>query len=199
MLKTIKNSFLLLLIFTLLFGGIYPFVTFLIGRLLFPFQAGGSLLFDPKSQTIIGSRLIGQNFTSPIYFHPRPSLTEGGPYNAAKSRGSSYGILSDILIHDVLSRADNYQQFNSLAEGMCIPMDAVTASASGLDPHISISNVLLQAPRVAKARGISENEVHNLIEKFTEHPFFGLLGEARINVLLLNLALDHADVKKEEE
>ncbi len=198
-LKMFKNGLLLLVIFTLFFGGVYPFVTFLIGRMLFPFQTGGSLLFHPQSQTIIGSKLIGQNFTSPVYFHPRPSLTDGGQYNAANSKGSKYGILSETLLHDVLSRAEKYKELNSLAEGICIPIDAVTASASGLDPHISISNALLQAPRVAKTRGISEDEVNGLIEKFTERPFFDLLGETRINVLLLNLALDHALIEKEEE
>jgi potassium-transporting ATPase KdpC subunit len=197
-LKMAKTGFLLMLVLTLFFGGVYPLVTFLLGRALFPFQAGGSLLFHPQTQTIIGSKLIGQNFTSPIYFHPRPSVTEGGEYNAASSRGSELSILSSVLMADILRRAEKYRQSNSLSEDACIPIDAVTASASGLDPHISISNALLQAPRVAKARGISEEEVNLMVQNFTERPFFGLLGEMRINVLMLNLALDHALIEKEE-
>ena len=194
----LRIGFTLLFVFTLFFGGIYPCAAFLIGRVLFPFQAGGSLLFHPKTQTIIGSKLIGQPFTSAIYFHPRPSMTPDGEYNAAFSHGSNHGVLSKGLHAEMLSRAERYRQINALPQDICIPMDAVTASASGLDPHISITNALLQAPRVAKARRISEEEVHTYIEKWTERPFFGLLGETRINVLMLNLALDHASVEKEE-
>lgn len=194
----LRIGFTLLLVFTLFFGGIYPCAAYLIGRVFFPFQAGGSLLFHPKTQTIIGSQLIGQPFTSAIYFHPRPSMTPEGEYNAAQSQGSHHSVCSDSLHTEILGRAERYRQLNGLTEDTCIPMDAVTASASGLDPHISITNALLQAPRVAKGRGIPEEEVHTYIEKWTERPFFGLLGETRINVLMLNLALDHASVEKEE-
>jgi potassium-transporting ATPase KdpC subunit len=198
LLKMIKNAFLLTLVFTVFFGGLYPLMTFLIGRTFFPFQSGGSLLFHPQSQTMIGSKLIAQNFTSSIYFHSRPSMTKGGPYNASSSGGSELSISSPLLMTDILSRAEKYKQSNFLADGICIPIDAVTASASGLDPHISISNALIQAPRVAKARGLSEEEINLMVQNFTERPFFGLLGEARINVLLLNLALDHALIEKEK-
>lgn len=168
---------------------------FVIGKVLFPFQTGGSLLFYPKTQKIIGSKLIGQNFTSPIYFHPRPSL---GGYDAAHSQGSKYSVISAELCERMLACAKEYRELNALSDGACVPIDAVTSSSSGLDPHISISNALLQAARVADARGIPKETVDTLIEKFTEHPFFGLIGETRVNVLMLNLALDHASVEKEE-
>ncbi len=184
-----------MLLFTLFFGGLYPLMTFLIGHALFPFQAGGSLLFDSKKQTLIGSSLLSQNFDSAIYFTPRPSAAD---YNSASSQGSGLGPTSKKLIDNIFSRALEYRQFNSLQPNICIPIDAVTTSASGLDPHISITNALLQAPRVAKARKISEEEVMQLVEKFTERPFFGLIGDDRINVLMLNLALDHTIVEKED-
>jgi K+-transporting ATPase ATPase C chain len=193
--KMMRSGFLLLLLFTLLFGGVYPFVMFVIGKVLFPFQTGGSLLFYPKTQKIIGSKLIGQNFTTPQYFHPRPSL---GEYDAASSQGSKYSVISEELFEQMMKRAHQYRELNGLTDGACIPVDAVTASSSGLDPHISIFNALLQAARVAKTRGIPKETVDTLIEKFTERPLFGLIGQTRVNVLMLNLGLDHAAVEKEE-
>jgi potassium-transporting ATPase KdpC subunit len=192
------NSLLLTFFFILIFGGLYPLCTFFIGHVLFPFQAGGSLLFHPKSQTLIGSKLIAQNFSSPIYFIPRPSVAGIDGYDATDSGGSELAPTSKKLFDEILSRAEQYRRFNALHPDACIPIDAVTASASSLDPHISISNALLQAPRVAKARKLSEEEVMSSIQKFTERPFFGLIGEPRVNVLMLNLALDHMVVEKEE-
>lgn len=197
MVNMIKNAFLLMLVFTLLFGGAYPLTVFLIGRIFFPFQAGGSLLFYPERQTIVGSQLIGQNFTSSRYFHLRPSLTPDEEYNAASSSGSQRGPASPALLQEISTRAELYRLRNFLTGDVCIPIDAVTASASGLDPHISITNALLQAARVASERGISEEEVNDLVQQYTDRPFFGLLGEMRVNVLMLNLALDHAYVEKE--
>lgn len=196
-LKAAKSGFLLTLFFTLFFGGIYPLFTFLVGQAVFPFQASGSLLFNAKSQKLIGSKLIAQDFSSSIYFTPRPSRS-GDNYDASDSGGSELGPTSKKLMDDILSRSEHYRQFNSLHSDTCIPIDAVTVSASSLDPHISIGNALLQAPRVAKARKLPEEEVMELIQKFTERPFFGLIGEPRINVLMLNLALDHTIVEKEE-
>jgi K+-transporting ATPase ATPase C chain len=193
----IKNAFLLMLVFTLLFGGAYPLTLFLIGRIFFPFQAGGSLLFYPERQTLVGSPLIGQHFTSSRYFHLRPSLTPDEEYNAASSSGSQRGPASPALLQEISTRAELYRLTNLLTADTCIPIDAVTASASGLDPHISITNALLQVARVASERGISEEEVNDLVQKYTERPFFGLLGEIRVNVLMLNLALDQAYVQKE--
>ncbi len=186
-----------MLVFTLLFGGAYPLTLFLIGRIFFPFQAGGSLLFYPERQTLVGSPLIGQHFTSSRYFHLRPSLTPDEEYNAASSSGSQRGPASPALLQEISTRAELYRLTNLLTADTCIPIDAVTASASGLDPHISITNALLQVGRVARERGISEEEVNDLVQKYTERPFFGLLGEIRVNVPMLNLALDQAYVQKE--
>ncbi len=194
----IKNAFLLTIFFTLLLGGAYPLTIFLIGRIFFPFQAGGSLLFFPERQTIVGSQLIGQNFASPQYFHMRPSSTPNEEYNAISSSGSLRGPASPAFLEDINARIEWYRSRNDIGEDICIPIDAVTSSASGLDPHISITNALLQAPRVAAVRGIPEEEVHAALQKYTEHPFFGILGETRVNVLMLNLALDHAFVEKEQ-
>jgi potassium-transporting ATPase KdpC subunit len=194
-LKAIKNGFLLTLFFVLFFGGLYPLLTFFIGQILFPFQAGGSLLFQPKSQALIGSKLIAQNFTSAIYFTPRPSFFD---YNAAHSGGSQLGPTSKKLMDDIQSRSEYYRRFNQLHPDVCIPIDAVTISSSSLDPHISLPNALLQAPRVAKVRKLPEEEVMELIQNHTERPLFGLIGEPRVNVLMLNLALDHTIVEKEE-
>jgi K+-transporting ATPase ATPase C chain len=198
LLKTAKTGFLLTLFFTLFFGGIYPFVTFLIGQAFFPFQTQGSLLFDPQTQKFIGSKLIAQDFSSPKYFTPRPCEAHNPSYNAMLSGGSELGPTSKKLLEDVLSRADRYRQFNALQADICIPIDAVTISASNLDPHISVMNALLQVPRVSQARQLSVDELMELVQKYTERPFFGLIGEPRINVLMLNLALDHKIVEKEQ-
>ncbi|MBS0604622.1 MAG: potassium-transporting ATPase subunit KdpC [Verrucomicrobia bacterium] len=197
MIKTLKTAFLLTLTFTLFFGGLYPTCIYLIGHLFFPYQAGGSLLFHPNTQSIIGSELIAQGFDSPVYFHPRPSDTGESPYNGTNSGGSELGPSMKALIDANVTRADQYRQTNCLTPDTCVPVDAVTASSSGLDPHISISNALLQAPRVAMARNMPEEDVHALIQQFTERPSFGLFGEARVNVLMLNLRLDNAVVEKE--
>ncbi len=195
MFKTIKNAFLLLCYFTLFFGGLYPCIVFLIGTLFFPFQAGGSLIFHRKTQSFIGSQLIAQEFKSTRYFHSRPSETKKGHYNGLHSGSSELGPTIKRLIETIASRTENYRVMNSLSPDICVPIDAVAASSSGLDPHISVSNALLQAPRVAKARKISEDDVHVLIQQFTERPSFGLLGEARVNVLLLNLRLDNSIIE----
>lgn len=184
--------------FTLLLGGAYPLTIFLIGRICFPFQAGGSLLFFPERQSIVGSQLIGQKFSSPHYFHMRPSSTPDEEYNASSSSGSLRGPASRAFLEDITARIEWYRAGNDLSDDICIPIDAVTSSASGLDPHISITNALLQTPRVATVRGIPEEEVHILVQQYTERPFFGLLGEMRVNVLMLNLALDRAFVEKEQ-
>lgn len=199
MFKTIKTGFLLTFLFIVFFGGCYPLCTFLIGRALFPFQSGGSLLFDPKRQTLIGSSLIAQKFSDPRYFSSRPSdLRDQKEYNATNSGGTELAPTSRVMLDQVQSCADHYRRFNDLQADVCIPIDAVTVSASNLDPHISIKNALIQALRVSKTRHMPEEEVMNLIQKFTERPFFGLIGESRVNVLLLNLALDHTTVKQEE-
>jgi K+-transporting ATPase ATPase C chain len=148
---------------------------------------------------IAGSALIGQGFKAEHYFHPRPSAAGPDGYNAASSSGSNLGPLSRKLIDQVKERADAYRNENGLPPGMEVPVDAVTASASGLDPHISARNAELQAARVAKARAIPEENVRSTIAQYTEGPRFGFLGEERVNVLKLNLALDALSEKRKPD
>jgi len=181
-------------LFMLITGLAYPLLTTLVANLLFPYQAQGSLI--ERNGEIVGSELIGQQFTEPSYFHPRPSatLTTDGtkpdPYNAAFSPGSNLGPTNKALISEVRMRAEAYREENGLPSDAKVPVDAVTASGSGLDPDISVANADLQARQVAEERGIQEGEVRRLIEEYTEGRQLGLLGESRVNVLELNLALD---------
>lgn len=193
-----RKGLVLTLFFTAIFGGIYPLFVFCIGQLFFPFHAEGSLLFSPKTQTLVGSELIAQGFESPRYFHPRPSETKIHAYNGMHSGSSELGPTQKLLIETNLKRAQHYRKINSLSPDTYVPVDAITASASGLDPHISLSNALLQAPRVAQERNCSEEKVHTFIEQCTRRASFGLFGEARVNVLMLNLALDRAVIEKVE-
>lgn len=195
----LKIGLVLTLFFTFIFGGVYSALIYFIGDAFFPFQSRGSLLFDPENQTLIGSKWIAQDFTQAQYFIPRPSKEKGAKkFNGTYSGGTELAPTSKKLIDAILQRAEKYREFNDLPSDTCIPIDAVTVSASDLDPHISTSNALLQAPRVAKARNLSEEEMLAWIQKFTERPFFSFIGEPRINVLMLNLALDHTQFEKEE-
>ncbi|MDR3402964.1 MAG: K(+)-transporting ATPase subunit C [Chthoniobacter sp.] len=172
--------------------GLYPLVVFGLGQLAFPRQANGSLIVG-KDGVIRGSRLIGQPFTAEKYFHPRPSCaagTSGMSYDPSSSSGSNLGPTSQKLRDTVAQNIADYRRENSLATNAPVPADAVTASASGLDPHISPPNARLQAPRVAHARGLSEDTVLGLIRANTDGPSLGFLGEPGVNVLSLNLALD---------
>ncbi len=164
----------------------YPLTVWCVAQLLFPYQSGGSLLTE--AGTVVGSRLIGQGFTGPQYFHPRPSAAGAG-YDAAASGGSNLGPLSKKLIDAAGQRAADYRQANGLARDALVPADAVTASGSGLDPHISLQNALLQAPRIAKERGMSFESVEKKILAHTEGRDLAVLGEPRVNVLLLNMSL----------
>ena len=168
--------------------GLYPLLVFGIAQTAFRDQANGSLLFDAKG-TVRGSRLLGQGFTAENYFHPRPSAAGNG-YDAANSGGSNLGPTSQKLNDSIKGNIETYRRENSLKETAPVPADAVTASGSGLDPHISIQNAELQTARVAKARGLSEEKVRELIQQNADGPDFGILGEAGVNVLRLNLALD---------
>lgn len=190
------------LFFMVVTGLAYPLVTTGVAQLLFPDQARGSLI--ERDGGAVGSRLIGQHFTQPRYFHGRPSVTSGPdpndpsrtidqPYNAAASAASNQGVLSKKLQDAVEQRARAYRETNGLPPEAAVPVDAVTASASGLDPHISLANARLQAPRVAKARNLSDKSVLSLVERNAASRQFGVLGEPRVNVLELNLALDEAD------
>lgn len=174
--------------FMLLTGLVYPLFTTLVARVLFPFQSRGSLL--EENGAVVGSAVIGQSFTRPEYFHSRPSVTSSSPYNAGLSGASNRGPTNQKLVDDVKARVDEYRRENRLAPGAVVPVDAVTASGSGLDPHITLANARIQAPRVARQRSLPEEEVLRLVEAHTTERFAGLFGEPRVNVLELNLALD---------
>lgn len=168
--------------------GLYPLVVFGISQAFLREKANGSLIVD-KDGTVRGSKLLGQNFSADKYFHPRPSAAGNG-YDAANSGGSNLGPTSQKLHDAIKERIKTCRAENGLAESDTVPADAVTASGSGLDPHISVLNAQLQTARVAKARGLSEEEVHELIQQNTDDRDLGVLGEPGVNVLRLNLALD---------
>jgi K+-transporting ATPase ATPase C chain len=168
--------------------GIYPLVVFGIAQLAFPDQADGSLIVG-KDGTIHGSRLIGQQFTADKYFHPRPSAAGNG-YDATSSSGSNLGPTSKKLADAITQNISDYRAQNNLDTNTPVPADAVTASGSGLDPHISLRNAELQTPRVAKARGLDVEKVRVLIQQNTDGADLGILGDAGVNVLKLNIALD---------
>jgi len=180
------------LVFAVLLGGVFPLVIFGAGQLFFPGQANGSLI-EGNDRRILGSQLLGQNFTGAKYFHPRPSAAGAHGYDAASSGGSNLGPTSRKLIDLVKQRAASYRTENGLAESTFIPGDAVTASGSGLDPHISPRNAELQAARVAQERGIDLAVVKAAIAKATDSRALGIFGEPGVNVLKLNLALDGAN------
>jgi K+-transporting ATPase ATPase C chain len=169
--------------------GLYPLVVFGLGQVLFADKANGSLIVDSKG-VVRGSKLIGQNFTGAKYFHPRPSSAGNNGYDPTSSSGSNLGPTSQKLRDSIAQNVADFRSQNNLASNAPVPADAVTASASGLDQHISVENALLQAPRVAKERGLKEEEVKALITQHTDAPDLGFLGEAGVNVLRLNLALD---------
>jgi len=183
----LRASIAATLLLAVLCCGIYPAVVWAVGQGLFSRKANGSLVkVDGK---VAGSTLLAQGFTAPKYFHPRPSAAGQG-YDAASSSGTNLGPTSKKLIQSVKERVDAYRTENGLPPDARVPADAVTSSASGLDPHISVRNASLQAARVAKARGVGENEVLAKVEAHTDGRSLGLLGEPRVNVLTLNLSLD---------
>ena len=177
-------------VFAVLLCGIFPLIILGAGHLLFPHQANGSLI-ESKDRRIIGSEWLGQNFAGSKYFHPRPSAAGSNGYDAASSSGSNLGPTSQKLMDAVKQRVDTYRAENGLAADALVPGDSVTASGSGLDPHISIKNAELQAPRVAKERGLSLDAVKLEIAKATDGRSLGILGEPGVNVLKLNIALNN--------
>jgi K+-transporting ATPase ATPase C chain len=182
-----RISLTAVLVLAVLVCGIYPLLVWATGQVLFPREAGGSLV--RVSGSVAGSSLLSQGFAGPAYFHPRPSAAGAG-YDAASSGGSNLGPTSRQLTETVRARIAVYRSENRLALGTPVPVDAVTASASGLDPHVSVPNALMQARRVAEARGLSEEAVRRSIAAHTEGRDLGILGEPRVNVLMLNLDLD---------
>jgi K+-transporting ATPase ATPase C chain len=183
----LRPALVLFAVLTLVTGVAYPLVVTGVAQTLFPAQASGSLILrDGKP---VGSALIGQNFTEPGHFWGRPSATSPMPYNAAASGGSNQGPLNPALVDAVKSRIDALRAADP-GNTAPLPVDLVTASASGLDPHISPAAANYQVARVAQARDLSVEKVHHLLELQTERPLLGLLGERRVNVLQLNLALE---------
>ena len=183
------RSIVATIFFAVIVCGIYPVVIYGIGRVVFPHQAYGSLLVD-KAGTVRGSELLGQNFTSDKYFHPRPSAAGNNGYDPTASGGSNLGPTSGTLYTNIMNNIAAYRSDNGLATNAPVPADAVTASGSGLDPHISVANAELQISRVARERGLSEDKVRTLVEENTSGRDLGLFGEPRVNVMTLNFALD---------
>lgn len=185
--KSVKTSALLFISLTLLLGVVYPAIVTGLANGIFPNQAQGSLI--EKDGKVIGSKLIGQNFSEPKYFWGRLSATGPVPYNAAASSGSNLGVNSSVLHDAVKARVEALQKADPDNKAS-IPVDLVTASGSGLDPHISFAAANYQISRVAKARGLRYNDVQALVTNHSQGRYFGVLGEPAVNVLVLNLALD---------
>jgi potassium-transporting ATPase KdpC subunit len=188
MLAQILPGLKITLFITLLAGVVYPLAITGICQMIFPHQANGSLIMEGGS--VIGSELIGQSFTRPEYFQPRPSAAGAHGYDATSSGGSNFGPTNQKLIDRVRASVEKFRTENPDSVGP-IPADLLTASASGLDPHISPASALVQVPRIAGMRGRSHGPIRQLVAQFTEGPVFGILGEPRVNVLKLNMALDH--------
>ena len=182
-----RTSLIVTLLLVVLCCGIYPLAVWAIAQGVFPHQANGSLV--AVNGIVVGSSLLGQGFAGPAYFHPRPSAAGQG-YDAAKSSGTNLGPTSKKLIEAVQQRVADYRVENGLPPDAPVPADAVTSSASGLDPHISVENAMLQAGRVAKTRGLSREEVLRKIAAHAEGRTIMILGEPRVNVVMLNLDLD---------
>lgn len=175
--------------------GIYPLVVFGVAQTFFRDKANGSLIYDSSGTNVVGSMLLGQQFTGDQYFNSRPSAAGNG-YDALNSGGSNLGPTSQKLNDTIKDRIADYRKKNGLGDSEPVPADAVTASGSGLDPHISLRNAALQAPRVAKARGLAEEKIAELIKQNTDERSLGVMGEPGVNVLRLNLALDGLKAKK---
>jgi K+-transporting ATPase ATPase C chain len=189
MMNQLRPALTLVVLLTLLTGVVYPVLVTLVAQTVFPHQANGSVVL--RDGQPIGSELIGQPFDDPRYFWGRPSATGPTPYNAASSTGSNLGPTNPALLDAVKGRVEALRNAHPDETGP-VPVELVTASASGLDPHISPAAAEYQVARVAKARGLTEDHVRQLIAAHTEGRTLGLLGEPRINVLRLNLALDNA-------
>ncbi|MBS3908554.1 MAG: potassium-transporting ATPase subunit KdpC [Actinobacteria bacterium] len=188
MVKRIVTASVILITMTVLVGILYPLVVTGLAQVIFPKQAGGSLIY--QQGMLVGSEIIGQQFTSPGYFHGRPSATGEGGYDAGASSGSNLGPTNKTLLDEIARRATELRSDNGLPSNAKLPPDLVTASASGLDPHISPAAAELQVTRVANARNLTESRVREIIDANIEGRQFGFLGEPRVNVLRLNRDLD---------
>jgi K+-transporting ATPase ATPase C chain len=186
-LKELWTSIAATVVLCVVVSGLYPVDIWGIGQAFFPHQANGSLV--ENNGQVVGSELLAQGFSGAKYFHPRPS-NAGTGYDSTSSGGSNLGPTSQKLMDEIKANIAQYRQENSLAAEALVPADAVTASGSGLDPHISLQNALLQVPRVAKERGISEEAVRGEVTKATDKALLGIGGDPGVNVLKLNLALD---------
>ena len=191
--EQLRPALVLLVAFTAITGLLYPALVTGIARVAFPHQAAGSLIV--RGGRVVGSRWIGQPFSDPKYFWSRPSATSPTPYNAASSSGSNLGPLNSALINAVKQRVQALRATQP-PDTLPVPIDLVTSSASGLDPHISPEAAAYQVDRVAGARGLSRDAVVSLVRRFTEGRTFGVLGEPRVNVLLLNLAIDSISARR---
>jgi K+-transporting ATPase ATPase C chain len=188
MLRLIINAFAMLMVFTIITGLVYPLAMTGVAQVLFPFAANGSIIVQDGKP--IGSALIGQSFTSTKYFHGRPSAAGTDGYDATSSGGSNLGPTSKKLVSAVSDNIVKVRDENQLDEQIVIPSDLVLASGSGLDPDISPAAAKVQIKRIAKERGLSADEIRNLVESHIKERQLGILGEQRLNVLELNLALD---------
>jgi K+-transporting ATPase ATPase C chain len=187
-LNQLRPAAVIVLVMTVLLGLAYPLAVTGVAQVIFPGNADGSLVYDGKGE-VVGSEIIGQNFSDPAYFGPRPSVAGDG-YDATSSGGSNLGPTSAKLRDLATKRAAALRETNGLDPDAPVPAELATASGSGLDPHISPEAARFQAGRVAKARGLPESDVLELIDEHTEGRAFGFLGEPRVNVLKLNIALD---------
>jgi K+-transporting ATPase ATPase C chain len=186
-LRFLRPSLIFLGLFTLLTGVAYPLLVTAVAQTFFPHRANGSLI--EREGVIVGSELVGQPFDDPAYFWGRPSLTEPYPYNGGASAGSTIAPSNPLLVEQIAARIAALEAVDP-ASGRPIPVDLVTASGSGLDPHISVAAAVYQIERVARARGVETAVLRQLVVEYTEDCTFGLLGEPRVNILRLNLALD---------
>lgn len=190
-LQQTRIAFVMVIVLTVLTGIMYPLAITGVAQVIFPNQANGSLVANGAG-TVVGSVLIAQEFSKPEYFHPRPSAAGQNGYDPTSSGGSNLAPTNPKLVQDVQARAEAYRKENGLTADASVPVDAVTTSGSGLDPDISVANALLQAPRVAKARGLTADQVRALVQQHVEGRTLGFLGDPRVNVLELNLALDQS-------
>lgn len=181
-------ALLCVVVFTVLCGLVYPLVTTGVGRVAFAYRSEGSLI--RRQGVVVGSELIGQNFSDPAYFWPRPSAAGVTGYDGSASGGTNLGPTNPDFLATVADRVAAYRTANNLAADQLVPVDAVTSSGSGLDPDISVANARLQAARVGRTRGMSTEQVEAMIDRFTGEPTLGFIGERTVNVLQLNLALD---------